>query len=65
MSKNYFELDTQAKKALADKHERPAAFAKSTAPVVIPEIQVQPEPEVDPVPGTYIVPGQEYPLNHE
>ena len=28
MSKNYFELDAQAKKALADRHQRPAAFAK-------------------------------------
>ena len=65
MSKKHFELDAQAKKDLADKQPRPAAFAKSTAPVVIQEIQVQPEPEVDPVPGTYIVPGQEYPLNHE
>jgi hypothetical protein len=29
MSKNYFELDAAGKKALADRHERPEAFAKS------------------------------------
>lgn len=49
MSKNYFELDAQAKKALADKHERPAAFAKSATTVET----------------TTATPAEEYPLNHE
>lgn len=49
MSKNYFELDAQAKKALAEKHERPAAFAKSTTTVET----------------TTAAPAEEYPLNQD
>ena len=52
MSKNYFELDAQAKKALAEKHERPAAFAKSTT---VETTTVAPQVEE----------AEEYLLNHE
>jgi hypothetical protein len=53
MSKKHFELDAQAKKVLADKHKRPAAFAKSTTTVETTTAAPQEEAS------------EEYPLNHE
>lgn len=49
MSKKHFELDAQAKKALKDKRERPAAFAK----------------QITTVETTTAAPAEEYPLNED
>jgi len=43
MSKNYFELDNKAKKALSDKHGKPDAFASDSVITVAETTTIAPQ----------------------